>query len=557
MIPDRTISLGACGWACVFALASASFCFPAEPPPGLDLTTVVQATLRGNPEVLGQQQEIESRRGAVTQARGTFQPVLRTNLIHDQHIRPLTDSDAKALGGRSFLPIKTTNYQVGLERVFRNGTTIRPGIEFSRVDSDIPASDPENRAEVKFDVLHPLARDRGDQGAAVKLEEASRLALEAERFTLHAVVQRALSQSLVTYWSYLGAARRLEILVTAEERAKLLASQTAELIRGDVTPASERSQVEANLAAKQAERIAGETQLRQERRALGLLLGISPEGIETLPVPIATFPDLDLAAVLPVATLTEELVQSTLATRPDLASLLLQSEAAARRTAGGRNQERPRIDLNVSVGYSGLDQNSRLTSYVSPFSKQVRGLNAALQIQTELPLKDLTAQGRRQQYEADEAKLEIAADTTIRTIKSGVALALTTVVDSLRQSQCTRLAVDSYRQAVENEKAKLAQGMSTILDLITLEDRLTGTMLAHIQAQVALAQALVVLRFETGTLSVFDGDAFAVDPLSLTSFFLPASAFASASDSVSTPPPSPPSLSIPFSSPASPTSESP
>lgn len=470
--------------------------------PGLEISEVIKATLDGNPEVLLRRQQVEAAMGTLTQTRGAFQPVVRTSVRQENDLQPLTKNDSASLGGRSFLPIRTTQYQIAYEHYLRNGTTFRPQIGFIRTDSDIPSTDPENRAEVKVGLRQPLARGQGGRSSAVRQEEAAALELEADLAGLQATVNAVLSQSLAAYWRYLGNVRRLEILRAAEERAGLLASQTAELIRADVTPASERSQVEANLAAKQADRISAETQVRQDRRTLGLLIGYSPEAIETLPIPVTGFPDVASGSPeFPAATASEDLVQVALGNRPDLAEARIRQKAAEKRTFGARDRERPQVDLDVSVGYSGFDRHSRLSSYISPFSKGIPGLNAVAQVEGELPFRDLTARGVTRQYEAQEARLGIVTDQTIRAIRSGVAQAHAMVVNGLLQRSCAASAVESYRQAVENEKSKLAHGMSTIIDLITLEDRLTGALLALIQAQVALAEAVVELQYQCGTIA--------------------------------------------------------
>ncbi|HOY67239.1 MAG TPA: TolC family protein [Candidatus Ozemobacteraceae bacterium] len=469
--------------------------------PGLDVSEVIEATLNANPEILLRRQQVEAAMGALTQTRGAFQPIVRTSVRQENDLRPLTKNDSASLGGRSFLPIRTTQYEIGYEHHLRSGTTFRPQISFIRTDSDIPATDPENRAEVAVGLRRPLARGQGARSSAVKQEEAAALDLEADLAGLQATVHSALSQSLAAYWRYLGNVSRLEILRAAEERAGLLASQTAELIDADVTPASERSQVEANLAAKQADRISAETQVRQDRRTLGLLLGYSPEAIEALPMPVTGFPDVASGSSEFLATtVPEELVQAALGNRPDLAEARIRQKAAGKRTFGARDRERPQVDLDVSVGYSGFDRHSRLSSYISPFSNGIPGLNAVAQVEGELPFRDLTARGVTRQYEAAEARLGIVTDQTIRAIRSGVAQAHAMVVNGLLQRSCAASAVESYRQAVENEKSKLAHGMSTIIDLITLEDRLTGALLSLIQARVALAEAVVELKYQCGTI---------------------------------------------------------
>jgi hypothetical protein len=68
-----------------------------------------------------------------------------------------------------------------------------------------------------------------------------------------------------------------------------------------------------------------------------------------------------------------------------------------------------------------------------------------------------------------------------------------------------REAAGLYGSAVEDERQKLQLGLSTIIDLVLIEDRLTRTLLDEVSAMLSYAEALARLRFETGTL--ISGDA--------------------------------------------------
>jgi outer membrane protein TolC len=61
-------------------------------------------------------------------------------------------------------------------------------------------------------------------------------------------------------------------------------------------------------------------------------------------------------------------------------------------------------------------------------------------------------------------------------------------------------AVRLYERAVANEEKKLKGGSSTLLDLISQKDRLTAAGQAEVASELALALAILDLRFRTGTL---------------------------------------------------------
>ena len=61
-----------------------------------------------------------------------------------------------------------------------------------------------------------------------------------------------------------------------------------------------------------------------------------------------------------------------------------------------------------------------------------------------------------------------------------------------------------------NEERKLRAGTSTLINVISQRDRLTAARQGEVSAQLALALALVELRFATGTLLAAEGETKAV-----------------------------------------------
>src|SRR4029077_17672694 len=101
-------------------------------------------------------------------------------------------------------------------------------------------------------------------------------------------------------------------------------------------------------------------------------------------------------------------------------------------------------------------------------------------------------------------------------IGADVPTALFAVTQSALQLERSSAAVVLFEQTVANEEKKLRAGTSTLINLITQRDRLTAASQAEVSAQLALALALVELRFATGTLLATTGESTAVQESRLT-----------------------------------------
>ena len=58
-----------------------------------------------------------------------------------------------------------------------------------------------------------------------------------------------------------------------------------------------------------------------------------------------------------------------------------------------------------------------------------------------------------------------------------------------------------YLKTYENEQLKFKQGLTTLLNLIQVQDRLTYAHATYISAKLQFANALANLRYETGTIN--------------------------------------------------------
>ena len=66
--------------------------------------------------------------------------------------------------------------------------------------------------------------------------------------------------------------------------------------------------------------------------------------------------------------------------------------------------------------------------------------------------------------------------------------------------QQARIAVDVSQAALDGEREKLRLGAGSVVDVVTLEDRLTTARAAFVDAGLNYAVLLARLRFATGTI---------------------------------------------------------
>jgi len=69
-----------------------------------------------------------------------------------------------------------------------------------------------------------------------------------------------------------------------------------------------------------------------------------------------------------------------------------------------------------------------------------------------------------------------------------------------------------FQTSLDNEREKYRLGVGSLVEVLTVEDRLTGVLVAQVQAELSYAVALARLRHGTGTIVEPDKAAQKVDP---------------------------------------------
>ncbi len=145
-------------------------------------------------------------------------------------------------------------------------------------------------------------------------------------------------------------------------------------------------------------------------------------------------------------------------------------------------------------------------TFFSPLYRNVPGTSSSLALSLSWPTLNSQARGELAQIEALREQSAFLEDLLTRQIGANVMIAVDAVSRNAQQLERATEAVRLFERAVENEEKKLRAGTSTLIDVISQRDRLTAAGQSQVASHLALAQALVQLRFETGTLFPADAD---------------------------------------------------
>lgn len=480
---------------------------PQEGPAGagLSLGEAIDLALTHDPNLDIAEARLRSSRGALLGARSSFDPVVGTTLAETESNLPSSTT--------SHTEARTLSQTLGVTKLFRTGLSFEPALSLDRTGEPGAGGSAANLGTFSLTVRQPLLRGRG-RDVVAGAERSAEREVAASGSDLRFTTSERLLAVATRYWAARAAFLNTGILRASEESARALLATTRRLIEADVTPAAERVQVEANLAFKEAARIAGERDAFAARQALGREMGLDRAGIAALPPPTDPFPTVAAPALPDGAE--DSYVIEAVARRDDLRAARERRDAVEALLAAAEDGLEPRLDLVFTPSWTGFVEGGGADDFISPLYRNVPGASSALSLAFSWPTGNRRARGDLEQVEA-------ARDQSLQfeqLVRRGVEADVATAVDAVRrhaeQLERATEAVRLFERAVENEEKKLTAGTSTILDVISQRDRLTSAQQARVSAQLALAVALARLRFETGTLLAEGEVAERVDPDRLT-----------------------------------------
>lgn len=490
--------------AAMICILSPFASFGQTAPQPVSLVEAAHSALANHPGLKIQEEQVELSRAQRRQATAAFDEVTGGTVGHSRTYSPYTTPEkvaalAAGLPASALLTNQTT-LSVSANQLLRNGISVGPLFDMTRVADNFNRVAGANFSRLAFGVTLPLLRGRGTAVTTAN-ERAAEVEVDATGLDLRQVTSQLLLNVVSSYWNLVGARKALEVASGSEERGRTILSNTRSLIEADRQPRSDENNVMANLADREATRLAAQQQVISAQQQLSLDMGAPADQFTASWAPTDVFPEPSIALGTQIAALDlDRVIGGALSERSDyLAAAQRVNEARILRDAA-RNQLLPQLDVSVSSGYSGLSEGRQLSAFFSGAAANVRGADVVGGITYQFPPRNNLARGRFAEAEARLRQAEYNMRDVARAISASVVNSLNGVRIAAVRVERARASVNSFQEALQGERDRLSLGTGSIVDILTVEDRLTAALNSEVQAQLGFAQALIQFRFATGTL---------------------------------------------------------
>lgn len=483
----------ACLPACLLAADSA------DVPPAeiIGLNSAIEATLARQPGVQITREQVDQRKGDLQSTTGQFDWTLGSFYSRELDRNP-TGAPSPLPGVRRE---ETSIYSVGVSKQFRSGVIVTPQVTVVDFEDSLAAAPggPASRSSLDLKIAVPLLRGLGVRNTGAQ-EIAAGLAVDAQENIARFQLEQLVFQTTASYWNCLAARRDFDILADAAKRAEQILSSVETLASGGELDRATRDQARALVASKQAERENGALTYYQARQSLGLSIGYRHDQLILPPEVSGESPAvIDLQSIRPAVG--EKYVFEALARRGDYVAANLNVETEEALLHRAKNNLKPRLDMELTVGYAGYDARRDRFRPSYAVSNDLTGVNALGSLNFEWPMANNVARGQvvNQRARRNEAKLN--AEQSANNVASRVLVALQTLRQSIAQYGYNATAVETYRAALAQTNEKLKAGEASITELIDVEERYAEALRAQNETIRRYAITLAELRLVTGTLS--------------------------------------------------------
>ncbi|MBV8814332.1 MAG: TolC family protein, partial [Verrucomicrobia bacterium] len=503
-----------------------------EMPPGMvpiGLLEAVRIGLSRNKDLRLSIEGTQSARGKLKQAVGAFDTTAKAvakyaysipgqgsnaNLNNDQEVLtqalppifraaglPVSNSTVstavtQAIQNQANKPTETIDTSIAIDKKLRNGVDI--GFEYQPIWTDEAGNlkYPPTTNQFKLTANIPLFKKAGVLYNSVD-EITARIDYEAKLMELRNDAQKTALTVAQAYWAMVAAVDKLALQDRAYRVSSLLRDLSQQMAEGGAVPYSEVTLAEGRRSQAFAQRVQALVAVYNAARTLGITIGLRSDELRSLPFAGRDFPNFDARGLS--ALKIDNLVDIALARRTDRTAAL--DTIKSKRVSLDKAQADLTIAPELTAGLGTDINNQKLQLSNGKFQRGTRtGLDASISAQLGWPFANNIGEGGVMMAQSDLNSAIINMEDLSSTIAANVTASMDTLDELANDVSSQVKAVNAFRKSFADMREKFRRGATTMFETIQSEEQLTTAETELVDFRLALANALVQLRYETATL---------------------------------------------------------
>ena len=467
----------------------------------LSVETAVGMALENNPSLAAQRLQPLIAGTFAAVERAVFDPSVFARIETSREVAERVSEDIQ----QNFaVRNDTERARAGIRQTLPTGTELE--LSLAQDLSESSRSPRQASTRVGLTLTQALLNGFGISSNLVALRQA-RAATLASAYELRAFVSALVADVEATYWDYLGARRRIDILENALDVAEQQSREARLRIEAGTVARVEQAAFAAEAARRRQDLIDGRAEADRLRIRLLQLIS-APDGLRyERAVEPATEVVTDAAPLDAPA----DYVALAERRRPELNQARLDIARNELEVVATRNGLLPRLDLFVTLGQTGFARHYG-GAYENLDGGDTYDLSGALEFEYPLGNRAGRALDRRAKARAKRTKAvqkrakaslrqaRASLDNLARVIEAEVRYALIEAERAAAQIEATAATVRLQHDTLAAEQARFDVGRSTGLLVAQAQRDLLAAELDRIDAFIAYRQALIDLHVADGSL---------------------------------------------------------
>lgn len=473
-----------------------------------DLIEVSGIAFNKNPTIKSSNYSIQNAEANFQLQKSVFDFKLNSEVTYQNEKYNLFDADPKNKFIDKALKNNSFDVSTGLQKTLRTGQLVDLSLKYNYNNNNYPynafaeyvgAFYGNHTSNVNLTLTQPLLRGRGGK-ITTGSEEASVFYINKSKYDYEFANSYEIEQIGIAYWNYYTAYKSLSIYIQNENRVREVLNMTVELVKADKKPQSDLAQVNADLSNQERLTAVAKQDLYNSRLNLGRAIGLIDEESQRLDIPINDFPtviesgyndDIDKNALIEIAK----------KKRGDVKAIGEEYKAIELQYLVATNNLKPQLNLSAFAFYGSASVGNGVDkSWSSLVNNQGQDIGGGAKLTFSFPLNNNLAKGNYSKNKIALQNQSVINENTHRNIELNIDIAINNLKNSVIVLEKSKESFGFYQNAFNNEQTKFQSGLTTLLNLILFQERLTSSELENLNAQQQFSNAIIILRHETGTL---------------------------------------------------------
>jgi outer membrane protein len=473
-----------------------------------DLIEVSSIAFNKNPTIKSANYSIQNAEANFQLQKSVFDFNLNSEVTYQNEKYNLFNADPRNEFVDKSLINNSFDISTGLQKKLRTGQIVDVSLKYNYNNSNFPYNTfnkyvgsfyGNHSSTVNLLLTQPLLRGRGEKITTAS-EKASILYINKSKYDYEFANSYEIEQIGIAYWNYYTAYKSLYIYIQNEKRVRDVLNITTELVKADKNPQSDLAQVNADLSNQERQTAVAKRYLYTSRLNLGRVIGLTDKESQKLDIPMNDFPTV-LESGYNGTIDKEALIKIAKDKRGDVNAIGEAYKAIELQYQLAENNLNPQLNLSAFAFYGSASVGNGVDkSWSSLINNQGQDIGGGAKLTFSFPLNNNLAKGNYSISKIALKNQSVINENVQRNIELNIDIAINNLKNGILILEKAKESFEFYQNAFKNEQVKFESGLTTLLNLILFQERLTYSELENLNAQQQFSNAIIILRHETGTL---------------------------------------------------------